>query len=157
MCSATTRRPCWSASRRQSSSMPSSERFSALASLERRTLIEQAFVGTAGKIVRAIDGAPGAPEVRCGNATTRAGSHPLGVAVADRAAAPVGVGVLEGAVDDVGDGLEAAVRVPGSALRLARRVLDLAHLVHVDERVQVAQVHPGEGAANREALALESR
>jgi hypothetical protein len=36
------------------------------------------------------------------------------------------VGVLEGAVDDVGDGLEAAVRVPRRALGLAGRVLDLA-------------------------------
>jgi hypothetical protein len=64
--------------------------------------------------------------------------------------------VLEGAVDDVGDRLEAAVRVPRRALRLARAVLDLAHLVHVDERVEVAQVDPGEGAADGEALALEA-
>ena len=41
------------------------------------------------------------------------------------------------AVEHVGDGLEPAVRVPGRALRLAGRVLDLAHLVHVDERVEV--------------------
>jgi hypothetical protein len=38
--------------------------------------------------------------------------------------------------------------VPG----LARGVVDLAHLVHVHERVEGAQV---EGAADREALALE--
>ena len=62
--------------------------------------------------------------------------------------------MLEGAVDHVGHGLEAAVRVPGGALGLARRVLDLAHLVHVDERVEVGQVDAGEGAADREALAL---
>ena len=67
-----------------------------------------------------------------------AGRHPLGVAVGDQAAAAVGVLVLERAVDHVGDGLEAAVRVPRRALRLARRVLHLAHLVHVDERVEVA-------------------
>jgi hypothetical protein len=76
--------------------------------------------------------------------------------VADRAAAAVGVGVLEGAVDDVGDGLEAAVRVPRGALGLTRGVLDLAHLVHVDERVEVAQVDAGERAADREALSLEA-
>ena len=64
--------------------------------------------------------------------------------------------VHEDAVDDVGDGLEAAVRVPGGALGLARRVLDLTHLVHVDERVERRQVDPGEGAAHGEALALEA-
>ena len=85
-----------------------------------------------------------------------AGGHPLGGAVGDQAAAAVGVLVLEGAVDDVGDGLEAAVRVPRGALGLARRVLDLTHLVHVDERVEVGQVDAGESAADGEAFALEA-
>ena len=49
-----------------------------------------------------------------------------------------------------------AVRVPVGAAGLARRVVDLAHLVHVDERVEVGQVDPGEGPAHREALALEA-
>ncbi|MPN05245.1 hypothetical protein SDC9_152495 [bioreactor metagenome] len=61
----------------------------------------------------------------------------------------------ERAVDDVGDRLEAAVRVPVGAPGLTRGVLDLAHLVHVDERVEQFVRHPGEGAADREALALE--
>ena len=64
--------------------------------------------------------------------------------------------VLEDAVDHVGDGLEAAVRVPGRALGLAGRVLDLAHLVEVDEGVEVVQRDAGEGAAHGEALALEA-
>ena len=85
-----------------------------------------------------------------------AGGHPLGGAVGDDAAAAVGVLVLEGAVDHVGDGLEAAVGVPVGAPGLARRVVDLAHLVHVDERVEVGQVDAGEGPADREALALEA-
>ena len=85
-----------------------------------------------------------------------AGGHPLGVAVGDHAAAAVRVLVLEDAVDHVGDGLEAAVRVPRRALRLARRVLDLAHLVEVDERVEVGEVDAGERPADREALALEA-
>ena len=83
-----------------------------------------------------------------------AGRHPLGGAVADDTAAAVGVLVLEGAVDHVGDGLEAPVGVPVGAPRLARRVVDLAHLVHVDEGVEVGHVHAGEGPADREALAL---
>jgi len=84
-----------------------------------------------------------------------AGGHPLGVAVGDQAAAAVGVLVAEHAVDDVRDGLEPAVRVPRRALGLTRRVLHLAHLVHVDEGVQLPQVHAGERAADREALTLE--
>jgi len=80
--------------------------------------------------------------------------HPLGVAVGDQPAAAVGVLVTEGAVDDVGDGLEPAVRVPRGALGLAGAVVDLAHLVHVHERVEPVQVHPGERAPDREPLAL---
>jgi hypothetical protein len=68
----------------------------------------------------------------------------------------VGVLVLEDAVDHVGDGLEAAVGVPGGALALAGRVIDLAHLVHVHERVQGRQVDAGEGAAHGEALTLKA-
>ncbi len=85
---------------------------------------------------------------------TRACRHPLGVAVGDQAAAAVGVLVLERAVDDVGDGLEAAVRVPRRALGLAGTVVDLTHLVHVDERVEPGQLDPGEGPPDREAFPL---
>ena len=81
--------------------------------------------------------------------------HPLRVAVRDDAAAAVRVVVLEGAVHHVGHRLEAAMRVPGRALRLARGVLHLAHLVHVDERVEVGEVDAVESAADGEALALE--
>src|SRR5262245_33287191 len=63
--------------------------------------------------------------------------------------------MLDDPVDDVRQGLEATVRVPRGALRLAWCVLDLAHLVHVDERVQFTQVHSREGPAYREALPLE--
>src|SRR4051812_4102111 len=44
-------------------------------------------------------------------------SHPLSIAIGNEAAATVGVLVLEGAVHQIGDGLEAAVRVPRCALR----------------------------------------
>ena len=84
------------------------------------------------------------------------GRHPLGVAAADQAAAAVRIVVLHLAVDHVGDGLEAAVRMPRGALGLAGRVVDLAHLVQVQERVQGGQVDAGERAANREPLALEA-
>ena len=82
------------------------------------------------------------------------GSHPLGVAVGDDAAAAVRVGVLERAVHHVRHGLEPAVRVPRRSLRLAGRVLDLAHLVHVDERVEIGEVDTLERAPDGEPLAL---
>ncbi len=85
----------------------------------------------------------------------RAGGHPLGRAVGDRPAPAVGVGVHERPVDDVGHGLEAAVRVPGRALGLPRRVVHLAHLVHHDERIEQPKVHACEGPLDREALALK--
>ncbi len=50
--------------------------------------------------------------------------------------------MLEHAVDHVGDGFEAAVGVLRGALGLAGRVVDLAHLVHVHERVEGCQVDP---------------
>ena len=86
----------------------------------------------------------------------RPGGHPLRRAVLDHAAAADGVLVQERAVDHVGHGLEPAVRVPRRALGLARPVVDLAHLVHVHEGVEVGHVDAGEGTANREALAFEA-
>ena len=84
-----------------------------------------------------------------------AGGHPLRGAVGDQAAAAGGVLVLEGAIDDVGHGLEAAVRVPGRALRLAGRVLDGADVVEQQERVGERELDARERAADEEAFALE--
>ena len=72
------------------------------------------------------------------------GRHPLGRPVGDEATTSLGVLVGEGPVDHVGHRLEPAMRVPRGSLRLTRGVVDFAHLVHVDERVQVVQAHPGE-------------
>ena len=44
------------------------------------------------------------------------------------------------------------MRMPGSASRLARPVVDLTHLIHVDERIEVGEVDAGERTANRESL-----
>ena len=65
--------------------------------------------------------------------------------------------MAENAVEHVGDGLEPAVGMPGGALGLARGVVDLAHLVHMHERVKGAQVHSGEGSTYRKSLALKAR
>ena len=63
------------------------------------------------------------------------GGHPLGVALADHAAAAVGVVVGDLAVEDVAHRLEAAVRVPRRALGLAGAVDLRAEVVEQQERV----------------------
>ena len=82
--------------------------------------------------------------------------HPLGGTVLDDATTTDRVGVLEDSVDHVGDRLEATVRVPRRALGLTWAVLDLTHLIHVDEGVEVGIGDPDEGATDRKALALEA-
>src|ERR1700716_866604 len=86
----------------------------------------------------------------------RTRGHPLRGAVGDEAASAGGVLVLKGAVDHVSHGLEAAMRVPRSPLRLAGTVLHLAHLVHVNEGVEVALVEPVKGTPNREAFTFDA-
>jgi len=108
--------------------------------------------------LNAVELAPGDDELlrrRLDVQNAPPGSHPLRRSVLDEATTAMRVLVLERAVDHVGDGLEAAMGVPGRALGLPRRVVDLPHLVHVHERVEILQVHTGEGAADGEALALE--
>src|SRR5207249_9786536 len=64
--------------------------------------------------------------------------------------------MLKGAVDHVGDRLEASVRMPRGPLRLTGPVLHLAHLVHVDERIQISLIEPIERTPYRKALALHA-
>ena len=82
--------------------------------------------------------------------------HPLRVTVGDHTATAVRISVLEDAVDDVGDGLESAVRMPRRALRLTGRILHLAHLIHHDEGVECAEIDAREGTADGEAFTLEA-
>jgi hypothetical protein len=84
------------------------------------------------------------------------GRHPLGGAVLDNATATDGVLVQEGALDHVGHGLEATVGVPRGALRFARSVVDLTHLIHVDKGVEIGRVDAGEGPTYRKPLALNA-
>src|SRR5206468_3724178 len=64
--------------------------------------------------------------------------------------------MLKGAVDHVGDRLEPSVRMPRGPLRLTGPVLHLAHLVHVDEWVQVSLIESIERTPYRKALALDA-
>jgi hypothetical protein len=84
-----------------------------------------------------------------------AGSHVLGAAVEDDTTAAIGILVKELTVDQVREGLEAAMRMPGSALGLPCAVFDLAHLIHMNKGIKLIGGHAGEGTTHREALALE--
>jgi hypothetical protein len=86
---------------------------------------------------------------------SRTSGHPLRRSVRDQAASTIRVLVGERAIDHVGDRLEAAVRVPGSAFRLTRGVLDLSHLVHVYERIERAEADSRECSAYGKSLSLE--
>ena len=48
------------------------------------------------------------------------------------------------AINQIGEGFETAVRVPGGAFRLAGGIFHLAHLIHHDERINIAGVEAGE-------------
>ena len=87
-------------------------------------------------------------------ADTSAGGHPLHVAGADVAAVARRVRVLPVTLEQVGDGLEAAVRVVRGAHGLAGAVLDGTHLVEQKEGVDLSQPRHGEGPTNDEAGAL---
>ena len=81
--------------------------------------------------------------------------HPLRVSAADGATAAARILVLHDPVDHVGHRLESAVRMPRRSLRLTGCVFDLAHLIHMNERVEQGEVYTGECSPNRETLTLE--
>ena len=64
--------------------------------------------------------------------------------------------MLKGAVDHVGHRLKAAVWVPGGAFGLTRAVLDLTHLIHVNEGIEDLRVEAIKGAAHRKAFAFHA-
>jgi hypothetical protein len=82
------------------------------------------------------------------------GGHPLHVAGADVSPMARRVLVLPVTLEEVGDRLEAAVRMVRRSDRLARAVLDRTHLVEEEEGVDLHQTWRGEGTANDEAAAL---
>ena len=63
--------------------------------------------------------------------------------------------VLDRAVNDVGHGLETAVRMPGGTLGFARCVLDCAQVVEQQEWIGALELRAREGPSHLEASALE--
>jgi hypothetical protein len=65
-----------------------------------------------------------------------AGGHPLHVARRDHAPVPHAVAVLHGPGQHVGDGLDAAVRMPGKPRQIVLRAV-VAKIVEQQERIEV--------------------
>ena len=83
-----------------------------------------------------------------------AGGHPLHVAGGDGAVVAHAVAVLDGSGEHVGDGLDAAMRMPGKAGEIVLGNV-VAEVVEQQERVEVGGVAEAEGAAQMHAGAFE--
>ena len=80
--------------------------------------------------------------------------HPLYVACADGAMIAQAVGVLDGAGQNVGDGLDATVRVPGKTGQIILWNV-IAEIVQQQERVELGGVAEAERAAQMHARVFE--
>ena len=82
--------------------------------------------------------------------------HPLHVARGDGAAVAHAVAVLDGSREHVGDGLDAAVRMPGKAGQIVLGNV-VAEIVQQQERIEVGRVAEAERAAQMDARAFQRR
>ena len=80
--------------------------------------------------------------------------HPLHVAGGDGAMVPHAVAMLDGAGEDVGDGLDAAVRMPREARQVILRNV-VAEIVEQQEGVEIGRVAEAERAAQVYARAFQ--
>src|SRR6202022_1211119 len=72
--------------------------------------------------------------------------HPLNIASSDGAAVADAVAVLHGSGEDIGDGLNAAMRMPGEARQVILRNV-IAEVVEKQERIEVGCIAESECAA----------
>jgi len=86
----------------------------------------------------------------------RTGGHPLHVARAQCAGIPQAVAMRDRAVEDIGDRLDPAMRMPGEAAREQRRIV-VAEIVEQQEGVEFGRIAKAEGAVQMDARALQSR
>ena len=80
--------------------------------------------------------------------------HPLKVAGGDGPAVAHAVAVLDGAGEDVGDGFDAAMRMPREAGQVIGRDV-VAEVIEQEEGVEVGRVAESERAAQMHAGAFE--
>ena len=85
-----------------------------------------------------------------------AGGHPLHVARPHAAAIAQAVAMLHGPGQHVGDGLDAAVRMPGETGHIVVRPL-VAEIVEQEKRIEFARIAEAERTAQLHARALEHR
>ena len=83
-----------------------------------------------------------------------AGGHPLHVAGGDGAVVAHAVAVLDGSGEHVGDGLDAAMRMPGKSGEIVFGNV-VAEVVEQEEGIEVGGVAETEGAAQMHARAFE--
>jgi hypothetical protein len=82
------------------------------------------------------------------------GRHPLHVAGAERTFVSEAVAVLDIAGKHIGNGLDAAVRVPGEAGKIIRRTI-VAEVVEQQEGIELGSVAEAEGAVELDAGAFD--
>ena len=80
--------------------------------------------------------------------------HPLDVAGGDGAAVAHAVAVLDGSGEDVRDGLDPAMGMPGKARQVILRNV-IAEVVEEEERIEVGGIAEAERAAQMHARAFE--
>src|SRR5215471_13302160 len=84
------------------------------------------------------------------------GGHPLHIARTEAAAIAEAVAVVDASREDIGDCLDAAVRMPREAREIIARVV-VAEIVEQQERIEVCCIAEAERALEPDASALESR
>jgi len=85
-----------------------------------------------------------------------AGRHPLDVAGAEQAAIAEAVAMLDGAGENIGDRLDAAVRMPRKAADIFGRIV-VAEIVHHQERIGHRRISEAEDAMQLHAGAFHGR
>ena len=83
-----------------------------------------------------------------------AGGHPLNVAGGDGAVVAHAVAVFDGAGENVSDGLDAAMRMPGKSGEIVLGNV-VAEIVEQQERIELVRVAEAEGAAQMDSRTFE--
>ena len=84
------------------------------------------------------------------------GCHPLNVTVAEHAAVAKRIAMFDIALQDIGDGLDATMRVPGKAFQIFRRVV-IPEIVHHQERIERIGIAEAKNAVEMNAGPLHRR
>ena len=86
----------------------------------------------------------------------RPGGHPLHVARAKAARVAQAVAVIDGAGEDIGDGLDAAMGVPGKAAQVILGPF-VAEIVEEQKGIKLLRVMKAEGAVKMDAGPFQRR